>query len=182
MTTATSGVIARFPLLLPVRNSVASYGASAVARTSDRGRVAEVGNHRSGGVSIPGGSWLDFEVELQGSRASGVTFRTPPTGSTPTHLGSPPITNRSPLLCGYWVGWVREVGGGCRGVQGVPAVVTRGSRASGVTFRTPLTGSTPTHLGSPPITTDHHCFVGMWWVGEGGGWGGRGGHRGSPRW
>ena len=29
MTTATSGVIARFPLLLPVRNSVASYGASA---------------------------------------------------------------------------------------------------------------------------------------------------------
>jgi len=54
MTTATSGVIARFPLLLPVRNSVASYGASAVTRTSDRGRVAEVGNqgHRSGGVPI----------------------------------------------------------------------------------------------------------------------------------
>ena len=42
MTTATSGVLARFPLLLPVRNSVASYGASAVARTSDRGHVAEV--------------------------------------------------------------------------------------------------------------------------------------------
>ena len=41
MTTATSGVIARFPLLLPVRNSVASYGASAVTRTSDRGHVAE---------------------------------------------------------------------------------------------------------------------------------------------
>ena len=39
MTTATSGVIARFPLLLPVRNSVASYGASAVTRTSDRGHV-----------------------------------------------------------------------------------------------------------------------------------------------
>jgi len=35
MTTATSGVIDRFPLLLPVRNSVASYGASAVTRTSD---------------------------------------------------------------------------------------------------------------------------------------------------
>jgi hypothetical protein len=32
MTTATSGVLARFPWLLPVRNSVASYGASAVAR------------------------------------------------------------------------------------------------------------------------------------------------------
>ena len=31
-----SGVIDRFPLLLPVRNSVASYGASAVTRTSDR--------------------------------------------------------------------------------------------------------------------------------------------------
>ena len=42
MTTATSGVIARFPLLLPVRNSFASYGASAVTRTRDRGHVAEV--------------------------------------------------------------------------------------------------------------------------------------------
>ncbi len=29
VTTAMSGVLARFPLLLPVRNSVASYGASA---------------------------------------------------------------------------------------------------------------------------------------------------------
>ena len=45
MTTATSGVLARFPLLLPVRNSFASYGASAVARTPDRGHVAEVINH-----------------------------------------------------------------------------------------------------------------------------------------
>jgi hypothetical protein len=54
VTTATSGVLARFPLLLPVRNSFASYGASAVARTSDRGHVAEASNqgHRSGGVSI----------------------------------------------------------------------------------------------------------------------------------
>jgi hypothetical protein len=54
VTTATSGVLARFPLLLPVRNSCVSYGASTVTRTSDRGRVAEVGNqgHRSGGVSI----------------------------------------------------------------------------------------------------------------------------------
>jgi hypothetical protein len=34
VTTATSGVLARFPLLLPVRNSFASYGASAVTRTS----------------------------------------------------------------------------------------------------------------------------------------------------
>ena len=41
MTTATSGVLARFPLLLPVRNSFASYGASAVTRTSDRGHLAE---------------------------------------------------------------------------------------------------------------------------------------------
>ncbi len=54
VTTATSGVLARFPLLLPVRNSFASYGASAVTRTSDRGHVAEASNqgHRSGGVSI----------------------------------------------------------------------------------------------------------------------------------
>ena len=34
MTTATSGVLARFPWLLPVRNSFASYGASSVTRTS----------------------------------------------------------------------------------------------------------------------------------------------------
>ena len=54
LTTATSGVLARFPLLLPVRNSFASYGASAVPRTSDRGHVAEARNqgHQSGGVSI----------------------------------------------------------------------------------------------------------------------------------
>ena len=36
VTTAMSGVLARFPLLLPVRNSFASYGASAVTRTRDR--------------------------------------------------------------------------------------------------------------------------------------------------
>ena len=42
VTTAMSGVLARFPLLLPVRNSFASYGASAVTRTSDRGHLAEV--------------------------------------------------------------------------------------------------------------------------------------------
>ena len=49
VTTAMSGVIDRFPLLLPVRNSVASYGASAVTRTSDRGHVTEAKNqgHRS---------------------------------------------------------------------------------------------------------------------------------------
>ncbi len=37
-----SGVIDRFPLLLPVRNPVAGYGASAVTRTPERGHVAEV--------------------------------------------------------------------------------------------------------------------------------------------
>ena len=42
VTTAMSGVLARFPLLLPVRNSFAGYGASAVTRTRDRGHVAEV--------------------------------------------------------------------------------------------------------------------------------------------
>ena len=43
MTTATSGVIARFPLLVPVRNPVAGYGASAVTRTSDRGTCGRSG-------------------------------------------------------------------------------------------------------------------------------------------
>jgi hypothetical protein len=54
MTTATSGVLARFPWILPVRNSFASYGASSVTRTSDRGHVAKARNqgHRSGGVPI----------------------------------------------------------------------------------------------------------------------------------
>ena len=42
MTTATSGVIDRFPLLLPVRNPAVGYGASAVTRIPDRGHVAEV--------------------------------------------------------------------------------------------------------------------------------------------
>jgi len=47
-----SVVLARFPLLLPVRNSFASYGASAVTRTSDRGDVAEaINQYRSFGVS-----------------------------------------------------------------------------------------------------------------------------------
>ena len=48
VTTAMSGVIDRFPLLLPVRNSVAGYGASAVTRTPDRGHVAEVKNQFQG--------------------------------------------------------------------------------------------------------------------------------------
>jgi hypothetical protein len=53
VTTAMSGVLARFPLLLPVRNSFASYGASAVTRTRDRGHVAEVKKPiSSGAVSI----------------------------------------------------------------------------------------------------------------------------------
>jgi hypothetical protein len=41
-TTAMSGVLARFPWLLPVRNPSTSYGASAVTRTRGRGHVAEV--------------------------------------------------------------------------------------------------------------------------------------------
>ena len=54
VTTATSGVLARFPLLLPVRNPVTGCGASAVTRTSDRGHLAEARNqcHRSFGVPI----------------------------------------------------------------------------------------------------------------------------------
>jgi len=54
MTTATSGVLARFPWLLPVQNSFASYGSSAVTRTSDRGHVAEARTNviEVSGVSI----------------------------------------------------------------------------------------------------------------------------------
>jgi hypothetical protein len=54
MTTATSGVLARFPWLLPVRNSFASYGASTVTRTSDRGHLAEAETNviEVSGVSI----------------------------------------------------------------------------------------------------------------------------------
>ena len=48
VTTDMSGVIDRFPLLLPVRNPVAGYGASTVTRTPDRGHVAEVKNQRIG--------------------------------------------------------------------------------------------------------------------------------------
>ena len=52
MTTATSGVLARFPLLLPVRNSFASYGASAVTRTSDRGHACDGGGHSQSLVTV----------------------------------------------------------------------------------------------------------------------------------
>ena len=54
MTTDTSGVLARFPWLLPVRNSFASYGASVVTRTSDRGHLAEAETNviEVSGVSI----------------------------------------------------------------------------------------------------------------------------------
>ena len=48
VTTAMSGVLARFPWLLPVRNPVVGYGASAVTRTPDRGHVAEVKNQFHG--------------------------------------------------------------------------------------------------------------------------------------
>ena len=93
---------------------------------------------------------------------------------------SPRITtyhHRSPRICGCVVG--KGDGGGGGGPQGVPAVVRRGSRACGVTPRTPPRGSAPDHLGSPPITTDHHGFVGGW-VGKGDR-GGGGGTTGGPR-
>ncbi len=57
MTTATSGVLARFPWLLPVRNSFASYGASAVTRTSDRGHVAEA-KKTNLNVALLVGQWV----------------------------------------------------------------------------------------------------------------------------
>ena len=48
VTTPMSGVLARFPWLLPVRNPVAGYGASAVTCTPDQGHVAEVKNQFHG--------------------------------------------------------------------------------------------------------------------------------------
>ena len=48
VTTAMSGVLARFPWLLPVRTPVAGYGASAVTCTPDQGHVAEVKNQFHG--------------------------------------------------------------------------------------------------------------------------------------
>ena len=65
MTTATSGVIARFPLLLPVRNSVASYGASAVTRTSDRvtcGKSGPVASNHVEPVTQDLGNQVTMEV------------------------------------------------------------------------------------------------------------------------
>ena len=52
---------------------------------------------------------------------------------------------------------------------GCTEVVSRGSRASGVTLRAPRTRSAPQHAGSPPITTYHHLFVGGYVVGGCGG-------------
>jgi hypothetical protein len=52
---------------------------------------------------------------------------------------------------------------------GCTEVVSRGSRASGVTLRAPRTRSAPQHAGSPPITTYHHLFVGGYVVGWCGG-------------
>ena len=62
VTTAMSGVLARFPLLLPVRNSFASYGASTVARIQDR--------------SEPGGD-LVHDLRYSESRSPGVYIDSP---------------------------------------------------------------------------------------------------------
>ena len=56
VTTAMSGVLARFPWLLPVRNPVAGYGASAVTRTpgprtcgrSEKNQFCRVSGSQSG--------------------------------------------------------------------------------------------------------------------------------------
>ena len=60
MTTATSGVLARFPLLLPVRNSFASYGASAVA---PRPAVSFGGKSVSAVAMLVGGG-LELQLPL----------------------------------------------------------------------------------------------------------------------
>ena len=69
-TTAMSGVLARFPLLLPIRNPFASYGASAVTRTRDRGHVAEVKKPISSGfgasIRVSKETFLPLNVHLCG--------------------------------------------------------------------------------------------------------------------
>ncbi len=108
----------------------------------------------------------------RGSRAPGVTPRAPPTRSAPQLAVSPPITTYHHLFVVVWVGTWWVCGGWWRGAWGRTAVVSRGSRAPGVTPRAPPTRSAPQLAGSPPITTYVHCFVvvwvGTWWVG--GGW------------
>ena len=68
VTTATSGVIARFPLLLPVRNSFASYGASAVTRTSDRGTCGRSGPVESNHVEPVTQDLGNQVIEVVGSK------------------------------------------------------------------------------------------------------------------
>jgi hypothetical protein len=68
VTTVTSGVLARFPLLLPVRNSVASYGASAVTRTSDRGTCGRSGPVESNHVEPVTQDLGNQVIEVVGSK------------------------------------------------------------------------------------------------------------------
>jgi hypothetical protein len=93
MTTATSGVLARFPLLLPVRNSFVSYGASAVARTSDRGHVAQAKKPKSSKRGLNPGFqrlWTFWTLE-ELFRGNGVTLRTQKViqGGDNGHVGRP---------------------------------------------------------------------------------------------
>ena len=69
VTTVTSGVLARFPLLLPVRNSfVASYGASTVTRTSDRGTCGRSGPVESNHVEPVTQDLGNQVIEVVGSK------------------------------------------------------------------------------------------------------------------
>ena len=66
-----SGVIDRFPLLLPVRNSVARYGSSAVTRTSDRvtcGKSGPVASNHVEPVTQDLGNQVMEVMEVVGSK------------------------------------------------------------------------------------------------------------------
>ena len=61
-------ILARFPWLLPVRNSFASYGASAVTRTSDRGTCGRSGPVESNHVEPVTQDLGNQVIEVVGSK------------------------------------------------------------------------------------------------------------------
>ena len=95
MTTATSGVIARFPLLLPVRNSVASYGASAVTRTSDRGTCGRSGPVESNHVEPVTQDLGNQVMEVVGSKETFLPLNVQPVFS----FQHKDAEDRSPEVC-----------------------------------------------------------------------------------
>ena len=113
------------------------------------------------------------------SRAPGVTIGTPPTGSAPTHVGSPPPRDYHHCFVAgcVWVGggWVEGVAGGPRG--GEPSVPDVWSHVQDSPDK--IRTHTPRLTTPETITTVSWLGVGGW---VGGGCLGGGGYRGSPRW